>query len=114
MTTMIENDILTPSVAFIIVLAATALISGFLSKLSFKAKKGEDASTTSYSCGEEGLTPLIQPDYSQFFPFAFFFTILHVTALIIATVPVETLESLSIAVIYLAGAMTALFILFRR
>jgi NADH:ubiquinone oxidoreductase subunit 3 (subunit A) len=111
---MFEKGILTPPIAFIIVLAATVLISGFLSKLSFKAKKGEDASTTSYSCGEEGLTPLIQPDYSQFFPFAFFFTILHVTALIITTIPMETLESLSIAIIYLAGAMTALFILFRR
>ena len=111
---MFENNILTPPIAFIIVLAVTVLMSGLLSKLSFRAKKGEDASTTSYSCGEEGLTPLIQPDYSQFFPFAFFFTILHVTALIITTIPMETLGSLSIAIVYLAGAMTALFILFRR
>lgn len=111
---MFGQYLLTPPVAFIIVLAFTVLVSVFLSKLSFKVKKGEDASTTSYSCGEEGLTPYIQPDYAQFFPFAFFFTILHVTALIIATVPMETLGSLSIAVVYLAGAMTALFILFRR
>jgi NADH:ubiquinone oxidoreductase subunit 3 (subunit A) len=111
---MFGQYLLTPPVAFIIILAVTVLMSGFLSKLSFKAKKGQDASTASYSCGEEGLTPLIQPDYSQFFPFAFFFTILHVTALIIATVPIETLGSLSVAVIYLAGAMTALFILFRE
>ena len=111
---MFEKFILTPPMAFIIILAATVLISGLLSKLSFKVKKGGDSSTTSYSCGEDGLTPLIQPDYGQFFPFAFFFTILHVTALIIATVPMERLGSFSIAVIYLAGAMTALFILFRR
>ena len=109
-----DKNIIIPPVAFIIVLVATILLSDLLSKLSFKAKKGEDASKESYSCGEEGLTPFIQPDYAQFFPFAFFFTILHVTALIITTVPVETLESLSIAVLYLAGAMTALFILFRR
>ena len=111
---MTENNILTPPVAFIIILTATVLMSELLSKLSFKTRKGEDASKESYSCGEEGLTPFIQPDYSQFFPFAFFFTILHVTALMITTVPIETLESLSIAVVYLAGAMTALFILFRR
>ena len=111
---MFNNEMLQPPAAFIIILAATMLISGLLSKLSFRTRKGEDASTTSYSCGEEGLTPFIQPDYAQFFPFAFFFTILHVTALMIATVPVETLESLSIAVVYLAGAMTALFILFRE
>ncbi|MCX5666057.1 MAG: hypothetical protein NT036_03285 [Candidatus Omnitrophica bacterium] len=109
-----EKFILTPPVAFIIILVATMLLSGLLSKLSFKARRGENASTESYSCGEEGLTPFIQPDYAQFFPFAFFFTILHVTALIITTVPVETLGSLSIAVVYLAGAMTALFILFRK
>ena len=111
---MVGKFILTPPVAFIIMLTVTILISGLLSRLSFKARKGENASTTSYSCGEEGLTPYIQPDYAQFFPFAFFFTILHVTALMITTVPVETLGSLSIAIIYLAGAMTALFILFRR
>jgi len=111
---MFNSKILTPPAAFTIILAATLLLSGLLSKLSFKAKKGEDASTTSYSCGEEGLTPFIQPDYAQFFPFAFFFTILHVTALMITTVPLETLGSLSIAIIYLSGAMTALFILFRR
>ncbi len=109
-----DKFILTPPVAFIIILVATMLLSGLLAKLSFKARSGENASTTSYSCGEEGLTPFIQPDYAQFFPFAFFFTILHVTALIITTVPMETLGSLSIAVIYLAGAMTALFILFRK
>jgi len=111
---MVEKFILTPPVAFIIVLAATMLISAFLSKLSFKARKEERSSATSYSCGEEGMSPLIQPDYSQFFPFAFFFTILHVTALIVATVPIETLESFSIAIVYLAGAVTALFILFRK
>ena len=111
---MLKTDILTPPVAFIIILAVTVLASSLLSKLSFKVKKGEDASKESYSCGEEGLTPFIQPDYAQFFPFAFFFTILHVTALMITTVPIETLESLSISIIYLAGAMTALFILFRR
>jgi len=111
---MVEKFILTPPIAFIIILAATVLISELLSKLSFKPRTGEDVSRTSYSCGEEGLTPLIQPDYAQFFPFAFFFTILHVTALVIATVPKETLGSFSIAIIYLAGAMTALFILFRK
>jgi NADH:ubiquinone oxidoreductase subunit 3 (subunit A) len=111
---MFKNNILTPPLAFIIILSATMLISAFLSKLSFKVRKEERSSATSYSCGEEGLTPFIQPDYSQFFPFAFFFTILHVTALIITTIPMETLGSLSIAIIYLAGAMTALFILFRR
>ena len=106
--------ILTPPVAFIIVLISTILLSSALSRLSYKSKKGEESSTESYSCGEEVSTHLIQPDYGAFFPFAFFFTILHVVTLIVATVPVETIESFSIAVIYIAGAITALFVLFRR
>ena len=59
-------------------------------------------------------TSMIQPDYSVFFPFAFLFTVLHVVALIVATVPVHTAGSLVMAFIYVAGAVTSLFILFRR
>ena len=68
----------------------------------------------SYACGEDVPTHLIQPDYTQFFPFAFFFTILHVIALIAATVPFETFETFTIAVIYILGAIVGLSILFRR
>ena len=110
-----ENIALTPPVVFLEVLIVMVLFSKILSLLAYKVKgKIPGGTCKSYACGENVPTHLMQPDYSQFFPFAFFFTILHVTALIIATVPVETLGSLSIAVVYLAGAMTALFILFRK
>jgi NADH-quinone oxidoreductase subunit A len=56
----------------------------------------------------------VQVDYGQFFPFAFFFTILHVVTLVVATSPARTLESLAIALIYVLGAVLGLFILFRR
>lgn len=106
--------ILTPPVAFLIILAATLTLSYLLSRLSYKAKPNEEASTKAYACGEDMPTAMIQPDYSAFFPFAFLFTILHVVALIVTTVPVETLSSLAIAVIYVLGAITALFVLFRK
>lgn len=110
-----DKLLLSPPAAFLILLAGMLIIVRLLSALSFKKKGGSgDGGTKSYACGEDTPTNLMQPDYSQFFPFAFFFTILHVTALIITTIPMETLGSLSIAIIYLAGAMTALFILFRR
>ncbi len=48
------------------------------------------------------------------FPFAFFFTILHVVALVIATVPTETIETFAIAVVYVVGAIIGLFILLRK
>ena len=59
-------------------------------------------------------THRVQVDYGQFFPFAFFFTILHVVTLVVATSPARTLQSVGIAIIYVLGALLGLFILFRR
>jgi hypothetical protein len=110
---MFRSLILTPPLAFVIILAVVTALSYLLSKLSCKTKSGEDSSKA-YACGEDVPTSLIQPDYSVFFPFAFFFTILHVVALVATTVPVETAGSFAIAVIYVIGAITGLFILFRK
>jgi NADH:ubiquinone oxidoreductase subunit 3 (subunit A) len=110
----LDHFILTPPVAFLIILGVTILVSEMLSKLSFKRKDKAGAIGEPYACGEDVYSPLVQPTYGQFFPFAFFFTILHVVALIITTVPVETLQTFSIAVVYIVGAMTGLYILFRR
>jgi hypothetical protein len=110
---MLDQLILTPPIAFLIILLATLTLSYLMSKLSYKSKQSEEAGK-SYACGEDMPTSLIQPDYSAFFPFAFLFTILHVVALVVTTVPIETPGSFVIAVIYVLGAVTALFILFRR
>jgi len=110
-----NNILLAPPVAFVIVLVTMILLARALSAISFKnnGKAVEDIGK-SYACGENVPTHLMQPDYSQFFPFAFFFTVLHVITLMIATVPMETIESFSIAIIYILGAMVGLSILFRR
>jgi len=108
-----NNILLSPPAAFIIVLAAMLLFLRFLSILSYKGRPGEGAEK-SYACGEEAPTEMVQPDYSQFFPFAFFFTILHVFTLTIATIPAITAGSFAVAVIYIASAITGLVILFRR
>ncbi|MFA6609559.1 MAG: hypothetical protein WCT15_01775, partial [Candidatus Omnitrophota bacterium] len=89
------------------------VISAFLSKIAFKPKEDPADIGKSYGCGEDIPDARIQPDYTQFFPFAFFFTILHVVALIVTTVPAETTSIFSIAVIYIIGACTGLYILFR-
>ena len=67
-----------------------------------------------FSSGENVPTHLMQPDYSQFFPFAFFFTVLHVVTLMIATAPMDTLRSFAMALIYIGGTAVGLVILFRR
>ena len=109
-----DKILLSPPIAFLIVLGATMLFAELLSLLSFKQKKQSEGTCKSYACGEDVKTNLMQPDYSQFFPFAFFFTILHVVALMIATVPVDNIGSLVMALIYLGGAAVAIMILFRK
>ena len=68
-----------------------------------------------YACGEDMPEhACIQPDYGQFFPFAFFFTILHVVALMATTVPVETASTFVLALVYIAGAVVGLTVLYRK
>lgn len=110
----IEKIMLAPPLAFIIVMIAMIIFARLLSRFSFKSKDASEEGRKSYACGEDAPTSLIQPEYGQFFPFAFFFTILHVMTLMITTVPVETIQSFTIAIIYIAGAVVGLMILFRR
>jgi len=105
-----EKILLSPPVAFIILLAVIMLLT-YLSK--FIAAKGTVSAgkEEAYASGEDFKVHKVQPNYSQFFPFAFFFTIMHVVALIVATVPKEI--SL-LAFIYVFVAFLALLILFRK
>lgn len=102
--------LLTPPVAFLIYLALAGLISAASKRL---AATGSDApgKCKSYACGEEVPVNRAQPDYSQFFQFAFFFTIMHVIVLVVATDP----AGLSLmSGLYLTVTVVVLFMLFRR
>ena len=110
-----SNWILFPPVAFLLIFALSIFLSYLLSRLSYKPRlKEPDGGRKAYACGEDISEHRVQVDYGQFFPFAFFFTILHVLALMVATVPAETSKSFFVAAIYLLGAVTGLIILFRR
>jgi NADH:ubiquinone oxidoreductase subunit 3 (subunit A) len=111
---MLYQLVISPPVAFLIVLLAVMGLSIALSRLAFRPKRIPKGLTEPYACGEDLPNHMIQPDYSQFFPFAFYFTILHVAALMAATVPTETLGTLVIAIVYVAGAIVGLFVLYRR
>lgn len=105
-----NNFLLAPPLAFIIFLLLSIGLSKVTSLVSAKGKEC-CGKTKAYACGEDVQFHKAQPDYSQFFPFAFFFTIMHVVALIVATVP----SGLSVmSVLYIVIAVMALFILFRR
>jgi len=110
---MTSGLLLTPPIVFILILIAALCVGYLLSKLALKPKKVPEGLTKEYACGEDLPTAMIQPDYSQFYPFAFYFTILHVAALMIATVPMATIETSLIAVVYILGAIIGLFVLYK-
>jgi NADH-quinone oxidoreductase subunit A len=111
---MINVLILTPPVVFIIALLVALYSSRLLSKLAFQPKNRPKGQTRPYACGEEVSDQMMELDYSQFFPFAFYFTILHVVALMLATIPVVEMKTFLIAVIYVLGAIIGLLVLYRR
>lgn len=105
-----EQLLLAPPVVFLIYLALSVLMSYFSKRI---AAKGTDTpgKTKSYACGEDMVVNRAQPDYSQFFQFAFFFTIMHVVVLVVATDPsgISLMSGL-----YLTVTVIALYMLFRR
>ena len=108
-----QEILLSPPVAFIIVLVVSWLLSFFSAKLAFHRKGATGALTKAYASGEDVKQHRVQPNYSQFFPFAFFFTILHVVTLVVTTARTETVGSFVIAIVYILGALIGLLVLFR-
>ncbi len=106
--------LLVPPVAFTLILIVVWALSTASGTLGFKRKGPRGALDKPYAGGEDISKHRFQIDYGQFFPFAFFFTIMHVVTLIVATAPARTFENLSIAVIYVLGALLGLIMLFRR
>ena len=107
------NILLAPAALFTLLLVFSAVLSYLFSLLSFK-KAGTKSSGKPYACGEEHYDVYAQPDYSVFFPFAFFFTIAHVATLIIASIPFITVPIAIMAGLYIVTMMTGLFILLWR
>jgi NADH:ubiquinone oxidoreductase subunit 3 (subunit A) len=100
-----------PPVAFAIFL----LVGLFLLWLGSKmAAIGHDypGKLDQYACGEPFPATKVQPDYAMFFPFALFFTIIHVTALIMATLPAGNIALMGI--LYMTGIAISLYTLVVR
>lgn len=111
---MIERILLSPPGAFILLVLLLSAAAVIFSKMASIKRQNRYEAEQPYACGEDYDEHMIQPDYSQFFPYAFFFTILHVVALVIATVPRETAGVFSIAVVYIISAIIGLLILMRK
>ncbi len=107
---MLEHILLSPPIATVLLLAAAWLCYVSMRALTLK-KAGAPGLVKPYACGEEQVNA-VTADYGQFFPFAFFFTILHVVALTVTTVPVGPGNYL-LAVLYVGGAAVGLSVLYR-
>ena len=107
------NILLLPPILFVVVLGFVLLFVGLVRPLSAKNAKPGPGRDKAYACGEDVKVHMGQPEYKQFFPFAYFFTIMHVIALIVATAPSGNVQIAALAVLYLLAAVMGLFILFR-
>lgn len=109
------NILLSPPVAFAVLFVAVVCLSWAMSKLAIRPSGRSAESAEAYSCGENVPTHMIQPDYGQFLPFAFFFTVLHVIALVATTIPAAfSVVAAIIAAIYLLCAALGLYVLYAR
>ena len=106
--------LLSPPIAFIIFFGFVLLLAGLFSKLAYRTGKKANGTTKAYACGEDISDHRQQPDYSQFFQYAFFFTIAHVAVLMVTTVPLENSRALVLALGYICAVIVGLFILLRR
>ena len=95
---------LLPPVALAIMLGIGYVFYLFGGKLAFKGKPSE-GKLKAYACGEDIPGMKLKQGYG-FFHIAFFFTMLHVGALVIATMPIldgELESAFSMGLIYLMG-----------
>lgn len=109
-----NNWLLLPPIAFGVLLATVAILEVASRRLT---AQGIDSpgKTKAYACGEDPVTNRVQPNYGEFFPFAFFFTIMHVVALMLATVPAGGSKLfIGIAVLYALVGLLGLLILFKE
>lgn len=103
-----------PPAVFIILVLFLLIVSYFTEKISYKNPDNAEGKTKAYACGEDVKEHRIRPNYSEFFPFAFFFTIMHVITLMIATSPESILNSLATAILFIIVAFLSILIIFRR
>lgn len=109
MTTLL----LAPPVAFLLITFVVAVELWSLRAITARGTPSR-GKRKPYACGEDITRHRCQPDYSQFFSIAFFFTIMHVVVMIIATIPAGSLAASALAVLFTLCAALGLFVLFRR
>jgi NADH:ubiquinone oxidoreductase subunit 3 (subunit A) len=107
-------SLLSPPIAFVVMLLAVMGLAAALKPLAFKRASQPAGAAKPYACGEDVPDVGARPEYGAFFPFAFFFTLLDVLTLILTTALVDSRAALGIGVLYILGAVVGLTVLYRR
>ncbi len=64
-----------------------------------------------YACGQTDFESYVNPDYTQFFRYAFVFSVMHVLALVVATAP---RDATLLPIMYIAAGVLTLTMIFRK
>lgn len=105
-----KSLIFAPPIIFLMFVAIFLACSRGLSRYSHRGTQRK-SELDAYACGQRNVQHYVNPDYSQFFPFAFFFTIMHVLVLVVATAPYD---ATLLPVVYIASGILSLVIIFKR
>lgn len=107
-----KDILLSPPVAGSVFLA---LVYGLYRLGGMMAAKGEEqpGKHLPYACGEDLLPPEAQLTYHVFFQLALMFSLLHLAALVVSTLPPDG-SSHRMALIYLAGIGVSMLVLTRE
>lgn len=101
--------LLSAPVVFLIILAVCFLLYKLGDVMAPKSKKVGDK-LEPYACGEDMTDNAITINYRLFFYIALFFTIMHVSVLVVATVPASTLALLAIPYLLMISLSVAALI----
>ena len=105
------NMLLSPPFGFIIALISIIIFGALIKNFETKVKRDDDASKT-YACGEDFPSQKLNPSYEEFFPWAIFFTVLHIAALILMTLAVTSHIPFMVPLVYTVVVLIILTILF--
>jgi len=105
------NILLYPPFAFIIALIVMIFFGAIIKDFEPKTRKSPDSSKT-YACGEDFPSEKLNPSYEEFFPWAIFFTVLHIAALVLMTLAFTSGISIAVPFVYIVIVLIILTILF--
>jgi len=105
-----EKIFFSPPVLFALMFFSVAGLSKWLSKYATK-KQSSKYSLDPYACGQRDVENYVNPDYSQYYPYAFIFTVVHILILVVATAPAD---ASALPILYIAAGILAVLIAFKR